>query len=77
VTKKDFGAAGTGDVERIWRVTGTFFQKTFFGTARSPLSLTSYVNSCQLLLTPRPIRNKDLIQAIYKYYSATFSVLQS
>jgi hypothetical protein len=61
----------------VWRVTGTFFQKTFFGTARSPLLLISHVNSCQLLPTPRPIKNKDSIRAIHKHYSATSSVLQS
>jgi hypothetical protein len=35
------------------------------------------LNSCQLLRTPRLIRNEDLIRAIHKYYLTTSFVLQS
>jgi hypothetical protein len=42
----------------VWRVILTFFQKTFFGTTFSPLSL---IKPCELLRTSGPIINKDLI----------------
>jgi hypothetical protein len=42
----------------LWRVILTFFQKTFFGTTFSPLSL---IKPCELLRTSGLIINKDLI----------------